>query len=163
MQPRKTQIIYISRDAISVGRPATTRRKSLPALIPRRDLRCKINSSCRTRPRSGSRARRTLSSRREKTSHAQRSLRCNFAGRPFPRVYHVVKGTSCRSHDEGRSRWLISRQCRGVACPTRRTDSGTPSYPRASLPRDVIPIATITFNRVEHAIIVIKLIYELSP
>jgi len=29
------------------------------------------------------------------------SLRRKLPGRPFPRVYHVVKGTSCRSSREG--------------------------------------------------------------
>jgi len=58
--------------------------------------------------------------------HAQSSLRYNFVGRLFPRVYHVVKGTSCRSHDEGRIHIAtVSR----VACPFRRTDSDTPSFP----------------------------------
>jgi hypothetical protein len=86
------------------------------------------------------------------------SLRRKLPGRPFPRVYHVVKGTSCRSSREGERererasrRRFISRQYRG-----RRGRS--PFVPRrnGAIParRNVIPIATmITFNRVEHAII----------
>lgn len=49
----------------------------------------------------------------------------------------------------------VSREKEGMAAS---------SSPRSLPPRNVIPIATtITFNRVEHTIVVIELIYKLPP
>jgi len=80
---------------------------------------------------------------------------------PFLRVYHVVKGTSCRSR-RGKSCWLISRQCRGWHA--LRAEPTLARHPSFSPLQDVIPIAaTITFNRIKHTIVVIELIYKLPP
>lgn len=132
------------------------------------------NEMCATRQGASYRQDRFVASARSPlrslSLHAT-SLRRNFVGRPFPRVYHVVKGTSCRFYDEWEDPVYGSyRDGVGERQEGEKRRGENPSEPKATrfhapLPRNVIPIATtITFNRAGHAIIGrMELIYKLSP